>query len=91
MASSECRHAFRVCILFDPVAPREYRTIERPRATIAKLVNAICTTAAPPSVFLQFYICEHRHGPDEFRSRLIRRDRFLEPSIVDREAETFGL
>ena len=34
----------------------------------------------PPPVHLQLYICEHRAGPDELRSRLIRRDRFLDPT-----------
>ena len=39
--------------------------------------------AAPPPVHLQFYICEHRSGPDEFRSELIRRDRFLNPDNAE--------
>ena len=38
---------------------------------------------APPPVHLQAYICEHRSGPDEFRSELIRRDRFLDPDNAD--------
>ena len=40
-------------------------------------------TAAPPPIHLQAYICEHRRGPDEFRSELIRRDRFLDPDNAD--------
>ena len=40
-------------------------------------------TAEPPPIHLQFYICEHRSGPDEFRSRLIRRDHFLDPDNAD--------
>ena len=34
----------------------------------------------PPPIHLQPYSCEHRTGPDELRSRLIRRDRFLDPN-----------
>lgn len=37
----------------------------------------------PPPVHLQLYICEHRAGPDELRSRLIRRDQFLDPNNAD--------
>lgn len=74
------RHFFRVTILFDPECPREYRAIERPRHVIAELLNGICNTSGPPPLHLQFYICEHRSGPDELRSQLIRRDHFLDPS-----------
>ena len=77
------RYIFRITILFDPEGPREYRAIERPRAMIAELVNGICSTAGPPPLHLQFHICEHRRGPDEFRSRLIRRDNFLDPAKAD--------
>ena len=38
---------------------------------------------APPPVHLQAYTCEHRSGPDEFRSELIRRDRFLDPDNAE--------
>lgn len=38
---------------------------------------------APPPVHPQFYICEHRSGPDEFRSGLIRRDRFLDSNKAE--------
>ena len=38
---------------------------------------------APPPVHLQCYICEHRSGPDEIRSRLLRRDHFLDPDNAD--------
>ena len=27
---------------------------------------------------IQYHICEHRDGPDEFNSKLIRRERFLD-------------
>lgn len=74
---------FRIAILLDPKSPREYRAIERPRAAIAELLNGICNTAAPPPIYLQFHICEHRRGPDEFRSRLIRRDNFLDRAKAD--------
>ena len=37
----------------------------------------------PPPIHLQFYTCEHRTGPDEIRSSLIRRDRFLDPTNAD--------
>ena len=74
---------FRITILFDPECPREYRAIERPRAAIAELLNGICNTAEPPPVYLQFHTCEHRRGPDEFRSQLIRRDNFLDPAKAD--------
>lgn len=77
------RHFFRVTILFDPECPREYRAIERPRRAIAELLNGICNASAPPPLHLQFHICEHRRGPDEFRSRLIRRDHFLDPDKAD--------
>ena len=77
------RNIFRITILFDPDGPREYRAVERPPAAIAELVNGICNTAGPPPVYLQFYSCEHRRGPDEFRSRLVRRDNFLDPAKAD--------
>ena len=38
---------------------------------------------SPPPIHLQAYICEHRSGPDEIRSTLIRRDRFLDPNNAD--------
>ena len=38
---------------------------------------------APPPVHLQAHICEHRRGPDEIRSELIRRDRFLDRNNAD--------
>ena len=34
----------------------------------------------PPTIRLQPYSCEHRTGPDELRSKLIRRDQFLDPN-----------
>ena len=37
----------------------------------------------PPPIRLQHYSCEHRTGPDELRSRLIRRDQFLDPNNAD--------
>ena len=37
----------------------------------------------PPPIHLQFYICEHRTGPAELRSKLIRRDQFLDPRNAD--------
>ena len=37
----------------------------------------------PPPIHLQLHICEHRTGPDELRSKLIRRDRFLDPYNTD--------
>ena len=40
-------------------------------------------TTQPPPVHLQHYVCERRAGPDELRSRLIRRDRFLDPNNAD--------
>ena len=83
LASAGRRHIFRVSIWFDPESPRDYRAIERPRRAIAELVNGICNTSAPPPVYLQFHICEHRRGPDEFRSQLIRRDHFLDPAKAD--------
>ena len=43
--------------------------------------------AAPPPIRLQFYMCEHRSGPDEFRSTLIRRDYFLDPDKADANFE----
>ena len=83
LASRGRQYAFRISLLFDPEAPRTFRTIDHPRHTIAGIVNAISNTAAPPPVYLQFHICEHRRGPDEFRSDLIRRDRFLDPGKAD--------
>lgn len=77
------RHIFRISILFDPECPRQYRTIDRPRAAIAALINGICNTAEPPPIYLQFYICEHRRGPDEIRSQLVRRDHFLDPAKAE--------
>ena len=77
------RRIFRITILFDPECPREYRTIERPRAAIAELLNGIRNTAGPPPLHLQFYTCEHRRGPGEFRSQLIRRDNFLDPAKAE--------
>ena len=77
------QYAFRISLLFDPDAPRTFRTIDRPRRTIAGIVNAIRNTDAPPPVYLQFHICEHRRGPDEIRSELIRRDRFLDLDKAD--------
>ena len=83
LAAETPQYAFRVSLLFDPDAPRDFRTIERPRLTIAGIVNAIRNTNAPPPVYLQFHICEHRRGPDEIRSKLIRRDHFLDPDKAD--------
>ena len=77
------RHIFRITILFDPECPREYRAIERPRHVIGQLINGLCNTSGPPPLYLQFYICEHRRGPDELRSQLIRRDNFLDRNKAD--------
>ena len=76
-------YAFRISLLFDPDAPRTFRAIERPRRAVADIANAIRNTAAPPPVYLQFHICEHRRGPDEIRSDLIRRDHFHDPAKAD--------
>ena len=80
LASAGRRYIFRVTILFDPEGPRDYTAIEKPRRTIADLLNRLCSASGPPPIHLQFHICEHRRGPDEFRSELIRRDHFLDPN-----------
>ncbi|MDE0334492.1 MAG: hypothetical protein OXI64_05995 [Defluviicoccus sp.] len=76
-------YKFRISILFDPEGPREYRAMEHPRATIAELINGLCNASEPPPLYLQFYICEHRRGPDEIRSTLLRRDHFADPDKAD--------
>ena len=83
LASADRRHVFRLSVLSDPEAPRDYPAIEKPRHTIAQILNAARDTAGPPPVHLQCHICEHRAGADEIRSRLIRRDRFLDPAKAD--------
>ena len=83
LASAGRRYIFRVTVLFDPEGPRNYTTIETPRRTIAHLLNGLRSISGPPPVHLQRYICEHRRGLDEFRSELIRRDRFLDSDKAD--------
>ncbi len=83
LASADRRHVFRITILSDPEAPRDYPAIEKPRRTIGQILNGARDTAEPPPVHLQCHICEHRAGADEIRSRLIRRDRFLDPAKAE--------
>ena len=90
LASADQRHVFRITILSDPEAPRDYPAVEKPRRTIAQILNAACDTAGPPPVHLQCHICEHRAGSDEVHSRLIRRDRFLDPAKADAYFDLVG-